>query len=190
MVPEACIVNYYHSGQYWLIFWTAHPSTVPDSTLTGHRDDVEEEKEAPIVAIRKKKFGTIASDFLWGGWGAVLVVRRSFWLADSRRFQMPSYFCQQTPSPQDVEPKAILLRSGDAVVMADAARQVFHGVPRIFDGSWQPASDVLKHPSLGPVAEYLMVPFPVESVLHSIVALAAQPYQSQHKTSKEKIKFS
>lgn len=33
-----------------------------------------------------------------------------------------------------VPPTALLLRSGDAVVMAGRARRCFHGVPRVFPG--------------------------------------------------------
>lgn len=33
---------------------------------------------------------------------------------------------------QDIAPTALLLRSGDAVVMAGEARRCYHGVPRIF----------------------------------------------------------
>jgi alkylated DNA repair protein alkB family protein 1 len=32
---------------------------------------------------------------------------------------------------QDIEPTAVLLRGGDAVVMAGAARRCYHGVPRV-----------------------------------------------------------
>lgn len=39
---------------------------------------------------------------------------------------------------RDVEPLAMLLRSGDVVVLAGEARRCFHGVPRILEGSSLP----------------------------------------------------
>jgi hypothetical protein len=39
---------------------------------------------------------------------------------------------------RDAPPTALLLRSGDVVVMAEAARRSFHGVPRVLEGEGLP----------------------------------------------------
>jgi len=39
---------------------------------------------------------------------------------------------------RDVAPTALLLRSGDVVVMTGRARRCFHGVPRVLDGEGLP----------------------------------------------------
>ena len=39
-----------------------------------------------------------------------------------------------TGETRDEEPVAMRIRGGDAVVMEGSARQVYHGVPRVFSG--------------------------------------------------------
>ncbi|KAJ9589644.1 hypothetical protein L9F63_017133 [Diploptera punctata] len=85
---EAAIVNFYHM----------------DSTLSGHTDHSEPDKEAPLFSF---SFGQSAI-FLLGG---------------------------QT---LEEKPTAMLIRSGDIVVMTAESRLCYHGVPRILPADETP----------------------------------------------------
>ena len=58
---------------------------------------------------------------------------------------------------RDVQPLALLLRSGDAMVMAGPARRAYHGVPRVFtDAAPAPALEVsTEGDSFGPFAAHM-----------------------------------
>ncbi|GAB4816880.1 hypothetical protein N2152v2_003926 [Parachlorella kessleri] len=110
--PDVALINYYHEGD----------------TLGGHVDDAEHDLDQPIVTI---SLGCEAV-FLAGG-----LTKASKSTGVLLRLP-PAGASPQAPSPglvssvlRDVPPLALLLRSGDAVVLAGAARRCYHGVPRI-----------------------------------------------------------
>jgi len=120
-------VNYYHL----------------DSTLSGHTDHSEKDLSIPLLSIRLDNIPTITS----------LLHTTSFCTQNIYIYMRNLYpplvglylFCSFGQSSvflvggktRQVRPKAMMLHSGDIVIMSNESRLAFHGVPKVLAPSPQ-----------------------------------------------------
>jgi alkylated DNA repair protein alkB family protein 1 len=120
--------------------------------LCGHLDDVELTFEAPIVSI---SLG-LSAIFLYG-----LVLPLSSHIRPPPHIDACAWpeHGRLGGRTREEKPRAMLLRSGDVVVMGGASRLLYHGVPRILPATLPP--ELAHHrlagtePHLAHVVDYL-----------------------------------
>ncbi|PSN35234.1 Nucleic acid dioxygenase ALKBH1 [Blattella germanica] len=136
---EAAIVNFYHM----------------DSTLSGHTDHSEVDKEAPLFSFR---LVPITSLTYLNSYSILIIMKKIFAFSvlidctghheDATHivtvvllsFGQSAIFLLGGESLEE-KPTAMLIRSGDIMVMSGESRLCYHGVPRIIQADEFPWSE-------------------------------------------------